>query len=55
MQKDKSNYSSCTGRSSENICTTSGGAQQKGKPDETQFTTKFAGIQRPSLHYSECP
>jgi hypothetical protein len=27
----KSNYSSCTGRSSENICSSSGGAQEKGK------------------------
>jgi hypothetical protein len=26
-----SNYSSCTGRSSENICSSSGGAQEKGK------------------------
>jgi hypothetical protein len=25
------NYSSCTGRSSENICSSSGGAQEKGK------------------------
>jgi len=25
------NYSSCTGRSSENICSRSGGAQEKGK------------------------
>jgi len=24
-------YSSCTGRSSENICSSSGGAQEKGK------------------------
>jgi hypothetical protein len=27
----ESNYSSCTGRSSENICSTSGGGQEKGK------------------------
>jgi hypothetical protein len=27
----KSNYRSCTGRSSENICSSSGGAQDKGK------------------------
>ncbi len=38
-----SNYSSCTGRRSGNICSNSGGAQEKGKrgseQDETQFTT----------------
>jgi hypothetical protein len=27
----ESNYSSCIGRSSENICSNSGGAQEKGK------------------------
>ncbi len=27
----KSNYNSCTGRSSENMCSTSGSAQEKGK------------------------
>jgi len=36
--------SSCTGRSSDSICNSSGGAQEKGKtsskPDETQFGTK---------------
>jgi hypothetical protein len=41
MHKDRGNYSSCTCRSSENICSSSGGAQEKGKdwskPDETQF------------------
>jgi hypothetical protein len=44
MHKVRGNYSSCTGRSSENICNSSGGAQEKGKtcskPDETQFGTK---------------
>jgi hypothetical protein len=37
----KSNYSGCTGKSSENICNNSGSAQEKG--DETQFTTKIGG------------
>jgi hypothetical protein len=31
MHKVGGNYSSCTGRSSENICSSSGGAQEKGK------------------------
>jgi hypothetical protein len=39
----QTNYSSCTGRSSENICRSSGGAQEKEKTDETQFTAKIAG------------
>jgi hypothetical protein len=41
MPKGRGNYSSCTGRSSENICSSSssGGAQEKGKQDETQFIT----------------
>ncbi len=32
------NYSSCTSGSSENICSTSGGTQEKRKPGETQKT-----------------
>jgi len=36
----ESNYSSCTGRSSENICSSSAGAQEKRKH---QFTTKIGG------------
>jgi hypothetical protein len=44
MHKVRGNYSSCTVRSSENICSSSAGAQEKGKrgpkQDETQFTTK---------------
>jgi len=43
MHKVRSNYSSYTCRSSEKICSSSGGAQEKGKtgskPDETQFGT----------------
>ncbi len=31
MHKVQTNYSSCTSRSSENICSRSGGAQEKGK------------------------
>jgi hypothetical protein len=45
-----SNYSSCTGRSSENIYSSSGGADEKGKreskQDETQFTTKNGAFLR---------
>jgi hypothetical protein len=36
-----SNYSSPTGRNSENICSSSGGAQEI--QDETEFTTKIGG------------
>jgi len=31
MHKVRGNYGSCTGRSSENICSSSGGGQEKGK------------------------
>jgi hypothetical protein len=38
------NYSSCTGRSSENICSTSVGAlRKKETQDETQFATEIGG------------
>ncbi len=41
----ETNYSSCTVRSSENICSSSGGAQENGKTGyETQFTTKIDGF-----------
>ncbi len=44
MHKVRGNYSNCTCRSSENICSNSGGAQGNGnrgsKQDETQFGTK---------------
>jgi hypothetical protein len=41
----KTKYSSCTVRSNENICSSSGGAQEKKKrQDETQFTTKIDGL-----------
>jgi hypothetical protein len=39
----ESNYSSCTGKSTQNKCSSSEGAQEKGKRDETQFTTKIGG------------
>jgi hypothetical protein len=39
----ESNYNSCTSRSSENICNSSAGAQEKETKDETQFTTKIGG------------
>ncbi len=44
MHKVRGNYSDCTCRSSENICSSSGGAQGNGnrgsKEDEIQFGTK---------------
>jgi hypothetical protein len=44
MHKVGGNYNSCTGRSSENICSSGGGNHEKGnrgsKQDETQLTTK---------------
>ncbi len=44
MHKVRGNYSSCTCRSSENICSNSGVAQEKGKTeskqDENQLSTK---------------
>jgi len=44
MHKVRGNCTSCTCSSSENICSSSGGAQEKGKTgskqDETQFGKK---------------
>jgi hypothetical protein len=42
----ETNYSTCTSGSSENICSSSGGAalRKKGRQDETQFTTKMNGF-----------
>jgi len=44
MHKVQGSYSSCICRSSENICSSSGGPHEKGntgpKEDETQFGTK---------------
>jgi hypothetical protein len=44
MHKVRGNYSNCTCRSSEKICSSSGGAEEKGKTgskrDETQIGTK---------------
>jgi hypothetical protein len=39
-------YNSCTGRSSENICSSSGcdALRNKERQDETQFTTKIDGF-----------
>ncbi len=48
MHKVRDNYSNCTCRNSENICSSSGGAQGNGnrgsKQDETQFGTKSAAF-----------
>jgi hypothetical protein len=49
MHKVRGNCSSCSCRSSENICSSSGSAQEKGKdgvktPDQTQFETKSGAI-----------
>jgi hypothetical protein len=40
----ETNYRCCTVRSSENIRRSSGGAQEKERQDETQFTTKIDGF-----------
>jgi len=42
MPKVRGNYNSCTGKSSENICSSTGGAQERGgsKQDESQFITQ---------------
>jgi hypothetical protein len=42
--KKESIHSSCTGSSSENICSSSGGAQEKGRQYETESTTKIDGF-----------
>jgi hypothetical protein len=44
MNKDQGNYSSCTCRSSENICNSSGsgGAQEKGKTDQNRMKLSLA-------------
>jgi len=55
--KFESNYSSCTRRSNENICRSSGGPHEKERQDETQFTTKTGGITclGPQLfHFVKC-
>jgi len=48
MHKVRGYYNSCTCRNNENICNSSGGAQEKGKtgskPDETLFGTKSAAF-----------
>jgi hypothetical protein len=43
MRKVRENHSTCTSRSRENICSSSGCARKKERQDETQFTTKIAG------------
>jgi hypothetical protein len=58
------NYSSCTCRSSENICKSSGGAHEKGKmgskPDETQgtdaaFSWLYGKLYQSTLAILTCP
>jgi hypothetical protein len=49
MHKVRGNYSSCTGRSSENICGSSGGAQEKG-----QNRMKLSSAQR-MVHFRVSP
>jgi hypothetical protein len=39
----ENNYSICKGKSGENKCRSSGGAQEKGKTPETPFMTKIGG------------
>jgi hypothetical protein len=51
MHKVQGSYSSCTCRSTENICSSSEGPQEKrntgSKEDETQFGTKSGGPPHP--------
>ncbi len=42
MHKVRGNYSSCTCRSSENICSSSGGAHEKGKRDQNRMKLSLA-------------
>jgi hypothetical protein len=43
MHKDRGNYSSCTCKSSENICSSSGGAQEeKGKTGQNRMKLSLA-------------
>jgi hypothetical protein len=41
----------CTSKSSENICSNSGGAQEKGKTMKTHSTTKTSGKTSLGPHY----
>jgi hypothetical protein len=55
MHKVRSNYSSCTCRSSENICRSSGGAREKGKrgskpPMKLNLTQKWC-ILKANVHF----
>jgi hypothetical protein len=51
MHKVRGNYSSCTCRSSENICSSNGGAQEEGK---TRFETEMKlSLARKVVHFSE--
>jgi hypothetical protein len=52
MHKVRGNYSSCTGRSSENICGSSGGGQEKGK--RCQNRMKLSSVQR-MVHFWVSP
>jgi len=58
MHKVRGNYSSPTCRSGENICRSSGGAQEKGKTgskqDETQFGTKSGAFLSLTSLEGEC-
>jgi hypothetical protein len=42
MHKVRGNYNSCTGRSSENICGSSGGAQEKGNRGQNRMKLQFS-------------
>jgi hypothetical protein len=42
VHKVRGNYSSCTCSSSENICSSSGGAQEKGKRDQNRMRLSLA-------------
>jgi len=51
MHKVESNYNSPRGTSNENACTGSGGAQEKERRGETQFTAKIGGETILGPHY----
>jgi hypothetical protein len=53
MHRVQDQYSSFTSKSSENICSNSGGAKEKGSQGETEFTTKTEAPAAPTLE-CEC-
>jgi hypothetical protein len=52
MHKVRGNYNSCTCRSSENICSSSGDAQEKGKRGSNMLELRLA---QKTVHFSVPP